>query len=427
VEIPSQGKRFLLYFRILTQFLLPIVSIIFLQTSLLAQLFFDAGTMRDNEIEECTIHAASAIRSSFAAEADDAAMDPNKPNVSRDLGAIIAVRLLLPFIDIGSSLTYTASLVDTLEHHYPDSDPLAEDLLLMCHKLVERKNARVLDGCDSICLARFLHYKKEGLSDRATKWLVRGIELEASLYCGADRTGAWQTLLSPGVCFRKLVAEFSETAQTLLKYLVGDEDKGSATKVFETAILMIEAQKESSVTRFVPAVKILEHVAIMAKETSERKKNATSIIARSIVACLEEKSDDEDNGTVSSLAPPCMQWNLLRLAVLMLERDAAKGDLENTASFDVQGLGVLLSCFTINVEYMKMTNRIQEIPSENLYKMRLALGEGLKRAYIAENAMRAKPPKKPTKLSAEGVYAANFDEYPLEVQELAVRNMLERY
>ncbi|KAG7359741.1 Nup85 nucleoporin [Nitzschia inconspicua] len=395
--------------------------------SLLSKLFSDAQALRENETERYTIHAASAIRSSFAAEAEDAAKDPHRPSDQRDLGSWLTVKLLLPYIKVGSSLTYTAALVDTLEHHSPQSDPEAEKLLLLCQKLVERKNVRVLDGCDSICLARYLHYKASGSPAGAIKWLIRGAELESLLFCGSQRTGAWQTLLHPGVCFRKLVVEFSETAQSMLKYLLGEEVDGSASETYRRAKEMIEAQQESSITPFVAAVKVLEHIVTMAQAISEHPKTCTTVVASNIVECLEEYCNEEDDGAVSSLAPPCMQWDLLRLSTLMLERDAAKGDMEATASFDVKGMGVLFSCFMINVENMKMTKQLGMISSENIYKMRLALGEGLKRAFIVENAMKAAPQKKTARLSTEGVYAANFDEHAREVGELAVKNMLDGY
>jgi hypothetical protein len=394
------------------------------KTALLAQLLSDAEALRDVEKKECTIHAASAIWSSFAAEAESAAKTPDAPRDQRDVGARLVARLLLPFIQVGSDVRYTATLVNILEHHFPENDVEANNLLSFCQKLVERKNVRVLDGCDSICLSRYLHYKKNNNPGDAVRWLVKGIEMEALLLCGLERTGAWQNFLFHGMCFRKLVADCFETAQSMLKYMIGDDEEGSASMMYDRAREMISAQETSPLTPFVPAVKILDHVAIMARATSERSE--TKVIANCIVECLEERANDEDDGTVSSLAPPCMQWDLLRLATLMLERDAATGDMEVTASFDVKGMGVLLSAFTINVEYMKMENRIDTLPPERIYKMRLALAEGLKRAYVAENAMKAAAPKLPATLSAEGKYGAKFDNYSREVQELAVQNMLEQ-
>jgi hypothetical protein len=376
-------------------------------------------------MKECIIHAASAIWSSFAVEAEGAVKIPKAPTDQRDVGARLTARLLLPFIQVGSDVRYTATLVDMLEHHFPENDAEANNLLSFCQKLVERQNVRILDGCDSICLARYLHYKREEKPGDAVRWLVKGIELEALLLCGPERTGAWQTLLFHGLCFRKLVADCFDTAQSMLKYIIGDYEEGSASMMYDRARAMISAQETSPLTPFVPAVKILDHVATMARATSER--SGTKIIANCIVECLEERANDEDDGTVFSLAPPCMQWDLLRLATLMLERDAAKGDMEATASFDVKGVGVLLSAFFINVEYMKVENRIETISSERIYKMRLALAEGLKRAYIAENAMKATAPKLTATLSAEGKYGAKFDNYSREVQELAVQNMLDQY
>lgn len=404
----------------LTKMLLLLVKM-----ALLAQLLSDAEALGEAEMKECTIHSASAIRASFAVEAEVASKDPTVSQDQRDVGARLAVQLLLPFIKVGSSVRYTATLVDILEHHFPESDIEANNLLSLCQRLVERKNIRVLDGCDSICLARYLHYKNENKAGAAVRWLVKGIELEALLLCGPNRTGAWQSSLFHGMCFRKLIADCLETAQSMLKYLIGDEEEGSASLMYERAREMISEQEGSPLTPFFSAVKVLGFVADMAKATSERSENKS--IASAIVECLKESPNDEDSGTVSSLAPPCMHWDLLRLATLMLERDASKGDTEATASFDVNDMSVLLAAFTMNVEYMKMENRLESVPSESLHKMRLAIAEGLKRSYIAENATKAAPSVRPAKLSAEGKYGAKFDNYSREVQELAVQNMLDGY
>lgn len=387
-----------------------------MQTSLLCQLFSDAGVLGDREQSESltvanTMHATSAITSSLALEG------------VRDLGARLAVRLLLPLIKIGSDIQYTAALVDTLEHHSPSSDVDAESLLALCRKLVERKNVRVLDGCDSICLARYLHYKKEERPGGAVFWLLTGIELESLVLCdGPMRSGSWQIALSNGVCYRKLVADFTETGQLMIKFLIGVQEEGSAATVYARAQEMVlRAQEDSTLTPFIPAVKVLENVVTMATAIYERKSN--SIVANGIIALMEERPNDEDDGAVSSLARPPMRWDLLVLANVILDRDATTGNTETLSSFDVKGMGVLLSTFTVVTKAAEMTG--QALPSGEINKMRLALADGLKRAFIVENAMKKSATQRRTKLSVTGIYGANFARYGREEQEQVVKNMLQ--
>ncbi|KAL3903704.1 MAG: hypothetical protein SGILL_010346, partial [Bacillariaceae sp.] len=244
-------------------------------TSLLCQLFSDAGILGDPSESDpqtiaTTMHATSAITSSLAVEG------------ARDLGARLVARLLLPLIKIGSDIQYTAALVETLEHHSPSSDSDAKSLLALCRKLVERKNVRVLDGCDAICMARYVQYKKEGRPGGAVFWLLTGIELESLVLCdGANRSGSWQNALSHGVCYRKLVADFSETAQLMIKCLIGiQEEDGAATVYARAQEMVLRAQEDSTLTPFIRPVKVLENVVTMATAIYERKSN--SIVANGI-------------------------------------------------------------------------------------------------------------------------------------------------
>ncbi|KAL3895892.1 MAG: hypothetical protein SGARI_007315, partial [Bacillariaceae sp.] len=307
-------------------------------TSLLCQLFSDAGAIDESDSKELTavhtIHASSAIVSSLAVEG------------ASDLGARLAVKLLVPLIQIGSDIQYTAALVSTLEHHAPHSDSEAKRLLSLCRKLIERKNVRVMDGCVSICLARYCKYKNEERPGGYVYWLLMGLEIESKVLCdGPTGSGSWQNALSSGVCYRKLVAEYTETAQSMLALLLAEESKTGASNMFARAKEMVEAQEKSTFTPFIPAVKVLEHVYTMAKAISEKiskeitPRKAHENVATAIVACLEERPNDEDDGAVSSLARPPMRWDLLRLGKQMLEFDATTGDTEPVSSFDVKGMG----------------------------------------------------------------------------------------
>lgn len=365
---------------------------------------------------ELLIAASFAIRSSLAVEGH------------HDLGTRLTVRMLLPFITVNSDVRITANLVDTLEHHYPNSDAEANTLLSLCRRLIERKNIRVLDGCVSICLARHQHYLNESRPGGAVHWLLTGMELESLVLCdGPKRSGAWQRALSSGVCYRRLFAYFTETSQLLLKTLIGD-GKG-ASLLYARAKEMTAAQEDSNFAAFVPAVKLLENVVLMAGVIAERKDDA--IVATSIIACLEERANDEDDGTVSSLARPFMHWDLLRLATVILDRDVRRGDTQGSnaqsiSSFDVRGMGVLLSTFTVITQTCNLQQHSHfNILPEDIKQTRMSLAEGLKRAFVAENAMIKSPIRRSTKISVNEIYAANFSKYAPEDQERAVQMMLE--
>ena len=371
---------------------------------------------------ELLIGASSAIRSSLATEG------------YHDLGTRLAVRLLLPHIEIDSDLRITANLTDTLEHHSPRSDAEAKSLLSLCRKLIERKNVRVLDGCTSICIARYLYYISEHRPGGAVYWLLTGMELESLVLCeGSKRSGSWQRALSSGICYRRLVAYFTETSRSLLKMLLGEE-KG-ASLFFVRAKEMVAAQEESNIASFVPAVKVLENVIVIASGIADRKDESSvtnSIVANSIISCLEDRPNDEDDGVVSSLARS-LNWDLLRLATAIIEGDAKRAEMQDTkktvSSFDVKGMGILLSVFTIETKVgeLKDQNELNEVKNspEELHRTRLILGEGLKRAFIAENSVKKSATNRRSKTSAVGIYGANFAKHSREEQERAVEMMLE--
>jgi len=397
---------------------------------------------------ELLIGAASSIRSSLATEG------------YHDLGTRLAARLLLPHIEVDSDLRITASLVDTLEHHSPKSDAEANNLLSLCRKLIERKNVRVLDGCVSICLARHLYYIRQGIPGGAVHWLLTGMELESLVLCGEGptRSGDWQRALAFGVCYRRLVAYFMETSRSLLKMLLGEE-KG-ASLFYERAKEMVAATKveapsssssnnNNNLTAYVPCVKLLENVLIIAGAIVERREN--SVVADSIVSCLEERPNDEDDGVVTSLAQS-LNWDLLRLATAILDTDDKSEELEEEnnsssnsgerpiSSFDVRGMGILLSVFTVETKARELNENQQEKQdeaardkeNEEIQQTRLILGQGLKRAFVAENLMKKAAKNRRSKTASlggggggAGINGSNFSKHSREEQERAVRVMLE--
>jgi len=359
---------------------------------------------------ELLLNAAMAIRSSLAAE--------NK----HDLGTRLAVRLLVPHIQVDSDVRITAALVDALEHCCPQSDVEANMLIALCRPLVGRKNIRVLDGCVSIALARYHHFLSDERPGGAIHWLLIGMELESFVLGNeqTEETHDWQRVLSLGVCYRRLVMLCTETSQALLQGLLGDKE--GVSLLYAQGKEMLAAYEESELNSFFSPAKALELIVEMAGAISEGKDE--SIVATNIIACLEQRPTE--SGTEPSLVPASMIWDLLRLAKGILDRGLASnfGDKLFVAAFDVRGMQVLLEQFTIVTKSLEMEKHIS-IPVEEAQEMRLALAEGLMKAFVAENATKNASHGRDSKVSVAGIYAADLGKHSRETQELVVSNMID--
>jgi hypothetical protein len=387
---------------------------------LLAQLLSDAQVLDSSPestelLTDLLIDAASAIRSSLSSEGRD------------DLGVRLVVQLLLPYVSkVGCDVRMTANMVDAIEHHSPNSDTEAKDLLSLCHNLVERKNVRVLDACSSICLARHAHYLREQQPAGATFWLAKGMHYESLVLCdGHSQNGSWVRKLSTGACYQRLVTYFSTTAQALLSGLCGDAE-GTSVVVVRAEQMIQPGLDDSPLAGFISEVKVLKSVLAMAQAVHAGDQDES--VASCIIACLEEKPDEEDDGAVSCLASPCMHWNLLRLAVAIMERDVTRSDETSCAvsSFDVRGMGVLFATLTVLKASADIApkNTTPEW-AENLHEAGAAFADALKRAFIVENASRRKLGHTKSRTPTRGVYSSNFNHRPREEQERVVKSMLE--
>lgn len=390
---------------------------VFLQTSLLCELLDDAKLLpslsSDFSIKlELLLNASFALRSSFATEGH------------HDIGTRMVVRFLLPHIKVESDLRITANMVDTLEHHSPGTDAEAKSLLELCRKLVERKNIRVLDGCVSIAVARYRHFLADERPGGAIYWLIVGMGLEAKVLLGDKRSGAWQRALATGVCYRLLVTYCMETSNHLLKGMLGEGE--GVSLYFARGKEMCAACDESEIAGYIPAVKVLFHVVSMAEAIAERKDD--TVVASSIASCLEERANDEDDGVVSCIARSTMHWDLIRLAKLILDRNAERESMDerhlHAASFDVRSMQVLLEKLAVITSNLDMEGQ-KPGSSEDIQQIRLSFAEGLMRAFVAENATKQSSVRKTPQISVAGVYAADLGKVSREKQELVVQKMLD--
>lgn len=375
---------------------------------------------------ELLLNAAFSIHSSLATEGHN------------DVATRLTVQFLLPHIKVKGDVRITATLVDTLEHHYPKSDAEANALLGLCRSLVQRKNIRVLDGCVSICLARYRYYLKDQRPGGAFHWLLVGMEFESLILGTRHETkkmmidssdnevdSKWQRAQEAGVCHRLLVNYCLETTRGLLKEMLGEGEEGFAVLHGRAKEMVATAVEETDFSTFIRSARALENMLLIANATAEDK--GDSIVANNIVALLEERADEEENGVVSSLARFSMHWDLLKLAKGVLQRDA---DLQSgvgnqmacTSSFDVHGMQVLLERFTI-ISAAKDMEKAPLTP-EVTKGMRLALGEGLMRAFVVENATK-RIRSKASQPTISGICSADLGKYSREKQELVVARMLD--
>mmetsp|Transcript_17544 Transcript_17544/g.23043 ORF Transcript_17544/g.23043 Transcript_17544/m.23043 type:complete len:299 (+) Transcript_17544:3-899(+) len=248
---------------------------------------------------------------------------------------------------------------------------------------------RVLDGCVGLCLSRYKYYMADQRPGGAIHWMLKGVELERLIYsANASSDGDdlavsdWQHVLASGVCGKFVVADCLKTSKALLRLLL-DETSQDLSRIFQTAKEMVASIREGEMyARTIPEVKLLFHVHDIGCAYVEKEGNES--VASSIVACLEEIPDPDDDGVVTVLAHPSMHEDLLALAQVILTQDqdqhATGGKaVKYKSSFDVNGIHILLRRFTqITLEEGKDT--------ESTHAMRLALCNGLQRAFVAENA-----------------------------------------
>jgi hypothetical protein len=367
-----------------------------LQTSLLCNLLNDAQIMpqaseKYNLQTELLLDTAFAIHSSLVSEGH------------ADLATRLAVRFLLPQVEPKRDVRIAASLTNILEHYAPKTDPEANALLELLREKVERKNIRLLDGCVSICTSRYLSYRNEHRPGGAAHWLLVGMEFESLI------------LSNMGVCQRLLETYCSETSTSLLKGLLGEGQGTSVLFAKAKEIITSLSEDESGLAQNFQPANCLELIVNMSQAMLEQD---LSLVASCIVQCLEKQAGK--GGVVSSLAPSPVHWDMLRLAKGILLSSRKDNDV---ATYNVAGMQVLLEVFTEVAASKDMFD--QSLLPEEMQEMRLALGEGLMRAFVAENALKKSSFAGKQKLNIQGIYAPELGKYAREKQEMVVSKMLE--
>jgi len=396
--------------------------------SLLCNLLTSAGSIQPSQLTydlqtHLLLEASSSILSSFAAQSQ------------HDVGVRLSARLILPYAT-PDNVRVAATLAETLGRHAPRSDAETRDLLTLCEDLIVRGSVRVADACDSLCYCRYQHHADVGKAGGAAHWLLTGAEIWTSVRSTLDE--AKGKVPSPlevelaGACGRRFVTVCMETARSLLSELAMPSSGQALAHYCKVGKEMLEAIMEGDLAHLIrreQSTALLQHICDIADAIKDDDRSA---LAESIVDCLDEKVDKEVSGSVDILAPPSMRANLLKAALTyILEKEDTKFSADNNlkeaqedsstksfavpaSSFDVRGVQALmarLTELTYNASFSPVSMRSANLGGKKATasspanlpfdeeKMRLALCNGLERAFVSENAKR-KEASKPQSLTA---------------------------
>ena len=300
-----------------------------------------------------------------------------------NLGTVLAVKLLAPYAIHHGNSEILAAIATLMEHHTPSSDAGAEELLALCHPLVERKSVQILDACSSIILCRFRSHMTYGRVPDAVKWLSKGAELEESLL----------PLLELGCCYRRLAAECLRIAYGLLGNLATCEDMEETVEMSlesdQANVFMMELRNRATM---IPEANILQCVLAL-YSAAIRKQSPDDQLARSIISCLESTDRSGTRNSTTNCAG--FHRRLLKVVHRML---LFQGNLYsyqsvpamNASSFG--GFGIL----TLMERLMQIATDPASMGSDGypteqeISDLKRLLAEARCRAFIEENAEKAK-------------------------------------
>jgi hypothetical protein len=329
------------------------------------------------------LSASSAIISSFAIQNHT------------DVGIRLATKLLQTYIT-PENMQITSHVADMLSRHWPKSDAEVQGLLTTCIDGVERGSFRMLDACESLSFTRYLFHKQKATLESSVYWLLRGIECASKL--GADgNEDELRTDITRSMCFRQLTRTCVDMSSEVLQALLKNTSISSTS--IPQLLHMIKEVKDvqgvimdddiSDLIASDPSVSLLVCVADIAWNIFERNDKE---VANAIIHCLEERKDMD--GSVIILSSPGLYGYFLSLAYDILSAENGPvGDLTDlSVSFDVHGMQVLLSCFHCHCNADKYgSSSINNLRDGITFdKMRVALGKGLMRAFIAQNSQVGK-------------------------------------
>lgn len=258
----------------------------------------------------------------------------------------------------------------------------------------------MLDACDSLALTRFIFYKKRQDMNSAIYWLLRGINCASSMKPIADINGQSQVIQDFMLtsCFRHLVNYCEITTNSIMAELV---DYSSSIDSPDSSVLLCTLRSTKNIVTTIledecaPIISSKSYVALLVQvvDLGLNFVNGDHLSsAKVIIKCLQDELDEEN--TVTTLAHPSLYGHFLSLAFDIMESEDNSTFIanvtSNTPAFDVHGLHMLLTRFTQGFSVENKLVSYGSLREDITMKgMRLALANGLMRAFIQENSKNA--------------------------------------
>lgn len=359
-------------------------------TALLCNLLVESGKIELSQLSfdietELFLSASSAILSSFAMQNHN------------DVGVRLATHLLRPHV-IPENTRVTAFVAETLSRHWPKSDAETKSLLESCKDSLSRGNRRILDACDSLAFSRSMHYVQTGDVEKSVSFLMRGIEMASIFGSEIDGNPYTQSFLRT-MSFRRLTVMCSHSSNYILKQIydcfsapIEEIDVTVLTEPLRAGRIIVDAVAGCDAGDLVendPSISLLKHVVELGLSLILGEKSEA---ANAIIGCLKDKEDAD--GSIIVLAHAGLYGYFLSSAFDILVAEDSNSNLASAiSSFDLKGIQVLFCRFTQycskdNV-YISQASTSSLRPDISADKMREALGKGLMRAFISENAKMA--------------------------------------
>lgn len=320
--------------------------------------------------------------------ASDAILSSHDKDFS--VGMRLNALLLVPHCT-KDNVRIVATLAESLARFSPQTDAAAHVVLdLVKPSVTERKSTRILDGCVSMVVGRY----RQAEPHKAMEWLLVGKALED------DMVG------DEGTCVRLISDVCRNTSFGLLHLLLlNDDEKPSVSMQDAQDMVQVLDQKLSELE----SVRLLVNMTKLAVAIVEQADDCSTAVATCIATCL-----------TGGLAPPSMQWDLLKLAkkFLLEEQDRfSSGNAANFASaFTMEGTKALMERYT----HLTTANEQYTVDTE----LELALAKGLARSIVTENAKRKERPRTAPH-NAFDLRSSRVESYSAVDQERLVARMLD--
>jgi hypothetical protein len=240
-----------------------------------------------------------------------------------DIGTVLALRLLIPFVLDSGNMEALSLLSELLEHRAPSSDAELKNVVTLCLPLIERKSMQVLEGCISMMIYRFRYCVSNNLVHEGVYWLLYGLELEN------------KHANSHGTCHQQLVAFCFHLTDKLLGGLIQKEACDPiASQHAQDTVEEIQRMEGFDVAKYPEILTLIYSWNIFAALIQD---NDLKTAAEYVVLCLDSKL--HDGMAVTTIAPISFHWPLLQVAIKIISESV--NSFDSQCPFDKHGIDVL--------------------------------------------------------------------------------------